>query len=174
MRCEAYSCINNDGEGYCCQSSYITIDENGECDSYTRRVIDLGLKHKNEGVKRVCRKCGSENLAVRKNAKNPMHTDLYCKECGAWQKFATADEIRLYSKPTINPETVPIVQELRKELERVTRERDALIWDMKVCGSGCYSCKHFDAPNGKCRASEPCGVNNNWEWRGIQEVQEDE
>lgn len=49
MRCEAYSCINNDGEGYCCQSSYITIDENGECDSYIRRVIDLGLKQKQTG-----------------------------------------------------------------------------------------------------------------------------
>lgn len=78
------------------------------------------------------------------------------------------------SAPTIDPETLPIVQELRKELERVTRERDDLIWDMKVCGSGCYSCKHFDAPNGKCRASEPCGVNNSWEWRGVQEAQNDE
>ena len=75
---------------------------------------------------------------------------------------------------TIDPETLPIVQELRKELERVTAERDSLIWDMKVTGSGCYSCKHFDAPNGKCKANEPCGVNNNWEWRGIQEVKDDE
>lgn len=77
------------------------------------------------------------------------------------------------SAPTINPETLPIVQELRKELERVTAERDELIRDMKIFGSGCYSCKHFDRSNGKCRAEEPCGVNNNWEWRGIQEVQND-
>lgn len=76
--------------------------------------------------------------------------------------------------PTIDPETLPIVQELRKELARVTAERDALIWDMKVYGSSCYSCKRFDAPNGKCKADEICGVNNNWEWRGIQEVQDDE
>ena len=78
------------------------------------------------------------------------------------------------SSPTIDPETLPIVQELRKKLERVTKERDDLIWDMKVYGSGCYSCKYFDAPNGKCKAEEPCGVNNNWEWRGIQEAQDDE
>lgn len=45
-----------------------------------------------------CRKCGSTNMAVRTNAKNPNHTDLYCTECGAWQKFATKDEIRLYSQ----------------------------------------------------------------------------
>ena len=75
---------------------------------------------------------------------------------------------------TIDPEALPIVKKLRKELEQVTRERDALIWDMKVFGSSCYSCKHFDAPNGKCKAEEICGVNNNWEWRGIQEAQEDE
>ena len=30
------------------------------------------------------------------NKKNPAATDLYCLECGAWQKFATRDEIRLY------------------------------------------------------------------------------
>ena len=30
------------------------------------------------------------------------------------------------SAPTIAPETLPIVQELRKELERMTAERDAL------------------------------------------------
>lgn len=44
-----------------------------------------------------CRKCGSENMAVMPNKKNPSATDLYCKDCGAWQKFATKDEIRLYS-----------------------------------------------------------------------------
>lgn len=43
-----------------------------------------------------CRKCGSENMAVAPNKKNPSATDLYCKDCGAWQKFATRDEIRLY------------------------------------------------------------------------------
>lgn len=80
-----------------------------------------------------CRKCGSENLAVRKNAKNEHHTDLYCQECGAWQKFATSDEIRLYSQPDhIDPETLPIVQELREKLERVTAERDAARRDYDV------------------------------------------
>ncbi len=45
-----------------------------------------------------CRKCKSKNLGVRQNIKNPNHTDLYCKDCGAWQKFAPTDEIRLYNK----------------------------------------------------------------------------
>lgn len=32
---------------------------------------------------------------LRKIRKIPA-TDLYCRDCGAWQKFATKDEIRLY------------------------------------------------------------------------------
>lgn len=44
-----------------------------------------------------CRKCSSTNLGIMQNKKNPNATDLYCKDCGAWQKFATKDEIRLYS-----------------------------------------------------------------------------
>ena len=43
-----------------------------------------------------CRKCGSGNMGVTPNKKNPSATDLYCLDCGAWQKFATKDEIRLY------------------------------------------------------------------------------
>lgn len=43
-----------------------------------------------------CRKCGSTNLGIMPNMKNPKATDLYCKDCGAWQKFATKDEIRLF------------------------------------------------------------------------------
>lgn len=34
MRCDAYKCWNNDGDGYCTRSSYISIDSKGECDSY--------------------------------------------------------------------------------------------------------------------------------------------
>lgn len=47
---------------------------------------------------------------------------------------------------TIDPETLPIVQELRKELERVTRERDAAIRDLKECAvenyMECNYCKN--------------------------------
>ena len=44
-----------------------------------------------------CRKCGSEKLATRKNETNPSAYDLYCCECGAWQKFATRAEQRMYN-----------------------------------------------------------------------------
>ena len=42
-----------------------------------------------------CRKCGSETLALHKEPKSP-HTSLICADCGAWQKFASKDERRIY------------------------------------------------------------------------------
>ena len=43
-----------------------------------------------------CKKCHSENLVMRPNAKNPSATELICGDCGAWQKFASKEEIRLF------------------------------------------------------------------------------
>lgn len=40
-------------------------------------------------------------------------------------------QILMDKRPTIDPETLPIVQELRKQLEQVTKERDAAIKDLK-------------------------------------------
>lgn len=67
--------------------------------------------------------------------------------------------------PTIDPETLPIVRELQEKLKRVTAERDAAIEDLRLFGHKCNCCKHFDRPF-TCIAPEPCGVNDNWEWRG--------
>lgn len=44
-----------------------------------------------------CRKCGSENLATRQNESNANAYDLYCCDCGAWLKFATKEERRIYN-----------------------------------------------------------------------------
>lgn len=83
--------------------------------------------------------------------------------------------------PTIDLETLPIVQELRKKLERVTRERDAAIADLYYT-CACETCAlqyTDDCPLGEC--IEPCShissdlINNTpYKWRGIQEVQNDE
>lgn len=82
---------------------------------------------------------------------------------------------------TIDPETLPIVQELRKELERVTAERDAAISDLYyVCACETCELQYTD----KCplkKGMVPCShiasalINNTpYKWRGIQEAQEDE
>lgn len=63
--------------------------------------------------------------------------------------------------PTIDLETLPIVQELRAELERVTRERDALL---KEIAGECGLCKHYN----DCTMNHySCCDGSDWEWRGI-------
>lgn len=76
---------------------------------------------------------------------------------------------------TVDPKTLLIVQELRKELEWVTKERDAAVSEIEsIIAYGlhlpntCPFCK-----NEQCKmrgGTEPCIP----KWRGIQEVQEDE
>lgn len=65
------------------------------------------------------------------------------------------------SSPTIDLETLPIVQELRAELERVTRERDALL---KEIAGECGLCKHYN----DCTMNHySCCDGSDWEWGGI-------
>ena len=62
-----------------------------ECKHFER----LGQNGKRgKGMK--CKKCHSENLVARQNAKNPNATEIICGDCGAWQKFASKEEIRLF------------------------------------------------------------------------------
>ena len=59
--------------------------------------------------------------------------------------------------PTIDPETLPIVRELREKLERVTEERDVALKQLSDI-SDCDTCKHTECiprgGRGKCK----------WEW----------
>lgn len=50
----------------------------------------------NKKSKYSCKKCNSSNLGIRTNSKNKNAKDLYCKDCGAWIKFANKDDCRLY------------------------------------------------------------------------------
>lgn len=51
--------------------------------------------------------------------------------------------------------------------EKAEKERDAAVDDLRIFGHCCSCCKWFNAPN--CKAKEPCGTNDNWEWRGLKE-----
>ena len=54
-----------------------------------------------------CKKCQSENLIMRTNAKNPNATEVICGDCGAWQKFIGKDEIRLFEIRTSAQPKIP-------------------------------------------------------------------
>lgn len=71
--------------------------------------------------------------------------------------------------PTIDPETLPIVQELRKELERVTKERNAAIKDLKECAVENYMECNYCKNEIKKYVSEicrNCNDGSNFEHRG--------
>lgn len=70
------------------------------------------------------------------------------------------------SSPTIDPETLPIVQELREQLAKVTAERDAAIANLKQAKSGCDFCRYTHGFS--CDLEEPCIMYECWEWRGIE------
>ena len=79
----------------------------------------------------------------------------------------------LYDQPTIDPETLPIVKQLREELARVTAERDAAVHDLEeindcsYCANNCVSednfCEFCGVENCLCRG---CIGGGNWTWRG--------
>lgn len=81
----------------------------------------------------------------------------------------------IHNQPTINLEDLPLVQELRKQLAKVTAERDAAVSDIESVMAydpnfpdTCQFCK-----NVQCQArggTKPCLP----KWRGIEEVQKGE
>ena len=58
-------------------------------------------------------------------------------------------------------------EEAESRAEKSEREKDAAVNDLRIFGHCCSCCKWFHAPN--CKAKEPCGTNDNWEWRGLKE-----
>lgn len=63
--------------------------------------------------------------------------------------------------PTINLEDLPIVRQLREELDRVTAEKNAAVKQLSELEC-CEFCKHTGCiPHGGCGKCE-------WEWRGPQ------
>lgn len=58
-------------------------------------------------------------------------------------------------------------EEAESRAEKSEREKDAAVNDLRIFGHCCSCYKWFNAPN--CKAKEPCGTNDNWEWRGLKE-----
>lgn len=84
-----------------------------------------------------------------------------------------ADYKRLYNtmQQMLDKYQNEIVPELRKEIEKIEKERDAAIKDIpRACGY----CKHYlHSKTHLCRSKKPCsnisGINTEWEWRGVCE-----
>lgn len=74
--------------------------------------------------------------------------------------------------PTVSPESLPIVKQLRAELGKVKAERDAAVRDIKWLVSGeikaCAYCKKNNPYNYTCE-NDGMGMCEHWEWRGAKE-----
>lgn len=69
--------------------------------------------------------------------------------------------------PTIDPEALPIVRQLREELERVTAERDAAVSDLRGRAIESYSeCMYCLYRTAKSFCWN-CNNGSNWTWRGL-------
>lgn len=77
-----------------------------------------------------------------------------------------------YGAPTINPESLPVVRKLRKELARVTAERDAAVEQLRGYCPACknYTENHCEGPCEDCKHEyyqyRSKKAMDNWEWRG--------
>lgn len=92
-----------------------------------------------------------------------LNTDIVQKsETASWLMGQVLHDIN--ASPTIDPEDLPIVQQLRKELARVTEERNAAI---KVIQrrAGCFECAVLERKECSTPLYDHCGK---WQWRGMQ------
>lgn len=82
------------------------------------------------------------------------------KQSSAYKAWQGAIQL-LFDQPTIDPEALPIVRQLREELARVTAERDAAVKQLSEVEDR-DTCK-----NAKCAMRGGTGKCK-WEWRGPQ------
>lgn len=69
----------------------------------------------------------------------------------------------------IDPESLPVVQQLRAELEKANKERDAAVNDLRECAIEDYAECIYCSRRDKDTLCQNCTNGSNWEWHGVQE-----
>lgn len=82
-----------------------------------------------------CRKCESENLFTKESGNN---IGLYCSDCGAWQKWLSKDELRVF-------------EHSKEENNNSKREKLLTIIDDWYYDNGCENCSHYSLNCRRCR-----------------------
>ena len=75
----------------------------------------------------------------------------------------------LDSAPEIDPESLPVVKQLRAELEKANKERDAAVNDLRECAIEDYAECIYCSRRNKDTLCQNCMNGSNWEWRGVKE-----
>lgn len=72
-----------------------------------------------------CNKCGSSSLFTKQRGSN---IGLYCKNCGAWQKWLNKNEARLFTENNrIEEPSVQVDDGLRNRLEEFVKALNDII-----------------------------------------------
>lgn len=83
-------------------------------------------------------------------------------------EFRVAHWKDIEEMPTVDPETLPIVQELREQLKRVAQERDAAVEQLRGCAiENCAECMYCLYNTAKSFCGN-CQDGSNWRYRGFQ------
>ena len=106
-----------------------------------------------------CKKCGSINLGIRKNFKNDMHTDIFCKDCGAWIKFANKEEIIELKKYTEETEENKINKQLQFYQDLLSINKDCTTCDYNI---------EDDTPFVNCTSNIECINKNMWKLKTLK------
>lgn len=120
----------------------------------------------------TCKDCVHYEVceALEKNGISRIYPSL----CGCFKDKSKFIELPCKVE-TADPETLPIVRELREQLSKVTAERDAAIKDLYsvVCNKleACDFCKNKSIDCDKCAGWVG---QEGWEYRGIREGRSDE
>ncbi len=95
--------------------------------------------------------------------------------------YTDLDDVEEYidSLPTIDPETLSVVQELRVELKELNAKYNLALSYLKQAADDnghCYGCLYLDETNDKCKhpfgmsgCSSDWGKNDHWTWKGESE-----
>ena len=119
--------------------------------------------------KKECADCKSmkkDTKAVKKMAEQRLidATDLIARGNASFGGVSDAVLLKKFvdAQPTIDPESRPIVRQLREELARVKAERDGLL---KEIHGTCKTCMRYE----DCKKNhEYYCFGTNYEWRGPQ------
>lgn len=124
--------------------------------------MEVRLINANDIVKVAERAYDAWNLAMATQDTNRGVNKVF-----KMQELCKAVEAVAKDVPTIDPEDLLLVKELRGQLAKITAERDAAISDLHSVRVGlCDFCKYADG--NICKCDEPCNLNDNWEWRGLR------
>lgn len=77
----------------------------------------------------------------------------------------------IQASPEIDPESLPVVKQLRAELKKMKAERDAAVNDLHKTVLDCGVCNACEHQFKECVGVELCDFDGEdyWEWRGIKE-----